>query len=195
MRALLFRVAMFPDLISVLPSDKLREGHDVPTRIFDANFPCIVERFSHGSDDLSAFDGANDLVQVLDFHVEEGGAFTSCLRGCGGVFVSADVTLIHQFDVALLQYGEAELVALRNFHGLFKTQAIHPELDARLDVFHEQHRRDFLYGHVYGLFLCPWHYRSPVPHPGAEPCASAVSFRSGTRPMIISLPTDDLRYR
>src|SRR5437773_11997772 len=125
---------MFPDPISVLRSDKLREGHNVPARIFDANFPCTIERFSHGSDDLSAFDGANDLVQVLDFHVEEGRAFTSCLRGCGGVFVSADVTLIHQFDVALPQYDEAEFVALRNFRGLFKAQALHPELDASLDV-------------------------------------------------------------
>src|SRR6266852_3912871 len=183
---------MLPDRISVLRSVKLREGHNVPTRIFDANFPCTVERFSHGSDDLSAFDGANDLVQVLDFHVEEGRAFTSCLRGGGGVFVSADVTLIHQFDVALLQYGEAELVALRKFHGLFKAQTIHPEFDARLDFFHEQHRRDFLYGHVFDLFLRP--SLSIIAQacfpPGAPRCASAVSFRSGLTLLTISLPTD-----
>src|SRR6202022_1986163 len=75
------RDAMFPDLISVVRSDKLREGHNVPTRIFDANFPCIMESFSHGSDDLSTFDGANDLVQVLDFHVEEDRDLTSFHSG------------------------------------------------------------------------------------------------------------------
>ena len=126
--------------------------------VLDADLPGSVERCAYGHDDFCAVDGGHGFVQVVDFDIEERGALADQFGDRADVFVSVGVALVHQFDIALLQHGEGQLVAVGHFGGLLETELFHPELHARFYVFHEKHWSKFLHAHgcvFSSAFGCP----------------------------------------
>src|SRR5260221_7077389 len=118
----------------------------------DAKFAHAVKGGANGHDEFHVFHGGENGVEIVDFHVEVGGAFAGGGGDFfGGVFFNAGVGLVHHFGSALLKSDKTESVAVGDFDGLGEAETINPEGDDRLDVLDEQDGGEAF--DVHGIFL------------------------------------------
>src|ERR1700693_980614 len=129
---------------------------EMSRRIFHSNFLRAVKRRSKRHHHRHAFQRSNHRIQIVNLHVKQRRPLAHVLGQLRVVFLHARESLIHHFRRAFLQHHEHQLVAVGNFRRLRASQPVHPEIQARFDFFHQQHRRHFFHlDRLHGLLsLC-----------------------------------------
>src|SRR5262249_44592447 len=107
---------------------ELREHKEVPRRIFDAELLRSVKRCPLRHHRFRTLRRGHSSSQIVHLDIQEGGASARQSIGMWIVLGDAGIGLIHEFDSALLQRSERDLVVIGDLHRNFEAHAFRPEL-------------------------------------------------------------------